>query len=159
MGALAADKIHEYFVKQMWGVGTLCLVVIICPLLAILSKNAIKSIQVRFQGSTLQLHNENNYLHIRLFLYVQCFMQVFALSVEKKSHDMKKQKKKQEKLILKMLPKVIVERVIQDGTTVAETFESATLYFSSVDGFHNVSRKCRYLNQRFLSHNTQIYHF
>lgn len=76
-------------------------------------------------------------------------MQVFALSVEKKSHDMKKQKKKQEKLILKMLPKVIVERVIQDGTTVAETFESATLYFSSVDGFHNVSRKCRYLNQRF----------
>jgi len=112
VGALAADKIHEYFVKQMWGVGTLCLVVIICPLLAILSKNAIKSIQV------------------------------FALSVEKKSHDMKKQKKKQEKLILKMLPKVIVERVIQDGTTVAETFESATLYFSSVDGFHNVSRKC-----------------
>ena len=46
MSALAADKIHEYFVKQMWGVGTLCLVVIICPLLAILSKNAIKSIQV-----------------------------------------------------------------------------------------------------------------
>ena len=40
-------------------------------------------------------------------------MQVFALSVEKKSHDMKKQKKKQEKLILKMLPKVIVERVIR----------------------------------------------
>ena len=82
-------------------------------------------------------------------------MQVFALSVEKKSHDMKKQKKKQEKLILKMLPKVIVERVMQEGTTVAETFESATLYFSSVDGFHNVSRKCRYLNQRFLSHNPQ----
>ena len=40
-------------------------------------------------------------------------MQVFALSVEKKSHDMKKQKKKQEKLILKMLPKVIVERVLR----------------------------------------------
>ena len=83
-------------------------------------------------------------------------MQVFALSVEKKSHDMKKQKKKQEKLILKMLPKVIVERVLQEGTTVAETFESATLYFSSVDGFHNVSRKCRYLNHRFFHINPKF---
>ena len=72
-------------------------------------------------------------------------MQVFALSVEKKSHDMKKQKKKQEKLVMKMLPKVIVDQVMKgDGKTVAETFDSATLYFSSVTGFVNVSKKCRY---------------
>ena len=43
---LAKDKLHESFIKQMWGVSTLCLVIIICPLLAILSKNAIASIQV-----------------------------------------------------------------------------------------------------------------
>ena len=71
---------------------------------------------------------------------------MFALSVEKKSADMKKQKKKQEKLVMKMLPKVIVEQVMKgDGNTVAETFDSATLYFSSVAGFVNVSKKCRYI--------------
>ena len=71
---------------------------------------------------------------------------MFALSVEKKSADMKKQKKKQEKLVMKMLPKVIVEQVMKgDGNTVAETFDSATLYFSSVTGFVNVSKKCRYI--------------
>ena len=70
---------------------------------------------------------------------------MFALSVEKKSSDMKKQKKKQEKLVMKMLPKVIVDQVMKgDGKTVAETFDSATLYFSSVTGFVNVSKKCRY---------------
>ena len=73
------------------------------------------------------------------------FAKVFALSVEKKSSDMKKQKKKQEKLVMKMLPKVIVDQVMKgDGKTVAETFDSATLYFSSVTGFVNVSKKCRY---------------
>ena len=56
---------------------------------------------------------------------------------------MKKQKKKQEKLILRMLPKVIVEKVVAGGEPVAETFEQATLYFSSVDGFNMVSQKCR----------------
>lgn len=109
---LAAERLHKSFIAQVWGVSTLCIVLIICPLLGILSKNAIKSIQV------------------------------FALSVERKSDDMKKQKKKQEKLILKMLPKVIVERVVQGGEQVAETFDQATLYFSAVDGFVNVSRNC-----------------
>ena len=74
------------------------------------------------------------------------FPKVFALSVERKSSDMKKQKKKQEKLVMKMLPKVIVEQVMKgDGNTVAETFDSATLYFSAVTGFVNVSKKCRYI--------------
>ena len=46
---------------------------------------------------------------------------------------------------MKMLPKVIVDQVMKgDGKTVAETFDSATLYFSSVTGFVNVSKKCRY---------------
>ena len=62
--------------------------------------------------------------------------------MEKKSEDMRKQKKKQEKLIYKMLPKLIVEKVMAGGTT-AETFENATAYFSSVDGFVEVSRNCK----------------
>ena len=74
--------------------------------------------------------------------YHSTFLQIFALSVEKKSNDMKKQKRKQEKLVLKMLPKAIVQRVMS-GETAAETFDQATLYFSSVDGFVNVSTKCK----------------
>ena len=74
--------------------------------------------------------------------YHSTFLQIFALSVEKKSNDMKKQKRKQEKLVLKMLPKAIVQRVMS-GETAAETFDQATLYFSSVDGFVNASTKCK----------------
>ena len=67
--------------------------------------------------------------------------------MERKSDDMKKQKKKQEKLIMKMLPKAIIEKVMEGGaTTVADTFDNATLYFSAVDGFIEVSRHCRYVN-------------
>ena len=69
---------------------------------------------------------------------------MFAISVERKSDDMKKQKKKQEKLIMKMLPKAIIEKVMAGGAvTVAESFDNATLYFSSVDGFNEVSRHCK----------------
>ena len=65
------------------------------------------------------------------------------MSVEKKNWDMKRQKRKQEKLIHKMLPKMIVEKVVLGGEQVADTFEQATLYFSAVDGFNQVSKKCR----------------
>ena len=69
---------------------------------------------------------------------------MFAISVERKSDDMRKQKKKQEKLIMKMLPKAIIEKVMAGGAaTVAESFDNATLYFSSVDGFNEVSRHCK----------------
>ena len=54
---------------------------------------------------------------------------------------MRRQKRKQEKLIFKMLPKLVVERVMA-GDRAAETFESATLYFSTVVGFANVTKAC-----------------
>ena len=69
-------------------------------------------------------------------------IQVFAVSVEKKSTDMKRQKKKQDALILKMLPKDVVAK-LNSGTNIAENFESATLFFSSVVDFSEVTiKKC-----------------
>ena len=47
---------------------------------------------------------------------------------------MQRQKKKQEKLILKMLPKEVVAK-LNEGLNTAEEFESATLFFSSVVDF------------------------
>ena len=54
---------------------------------------------------------------------------------------MQKQKRKQEKLILKMLPKEVVAK-LNEGLNTAEEFESATLFFSSVVDFRCVTTKC-----------------
>ena len=69
------------------------------------------------------------------------YFQVFAVGFAKKSYDMRRQKKKQEKLILKMLPKEIVTK-LNEGLTTAEEFDSATLYFSCVVEFYKVTEKC-----------------
>ena len=68
--------------------------------------------------------------------------QLFAVSVEKKSHDMKRQKRKQDGLILKMLPKDVVAK-LNSGIDIAENFDSATLFFSSVVDFSEVTRLCQ----------------
>lgn len=54
---------------------------------------------------------------------------------------MKKQQAKQNRLIYKMLPKTVVQK-LKSGGEVAETFESATLYFSSVVDFSKIAKKC-----------------
>ena len=72
---------------------------------------------------------------------MKLYFQVFAQGFAKKSYAMKKQKKRQERLVLKMLPKEVVEK-LNEGLNTAEEFESATLYFSSVVGFADVTRKC-----------------
>ena len=72
--------------------------------------------------------------------YSIIYFQVFAVGFAKKSHDMKRQKKKQEKLILKMLPKEIVTK-LNEGLSTSEEFESATLYFSCVVEFYKVTKK------------------
>ena len=77
----------------------------------------------------------------KLAKYSTKYFQVFAVGFSKKSHDMKRQKKKQEKLILKMLPKEIVTK-LNEGLTTAEEFDSATLYFSCVVEFYKVTKKC-----------------
>ena len=64
------------------------------------------------------------------------------MSVEKKSADMKKQKRKQDKLIFKMLPKDVVDK-LNSGDATAENFVSATLFFSTVVDFSSVTKKCK----------------
>ena len=60
------------------------------------------------------------------------------MSVENKAYAMKKQERKRNKLIFRMLPKIVVERM-NSGKDVAESFESATLFFSSVIEFRQGS--------------------
>ena len=67
--------------------------------------------------------------------------QIFAEGFAKKSYDMKRQKKRQEKLILKMLPKEVVAK-LNEGLNTAEEFEAATLFFGSGVDFAQVTTKC-----------------
>jgi len=108
---LGEEDLYYSMMAQIWGCCLLVLVLLISPMLVILAKNAISTIQI------------------------------FALSVENKAVAMKKQQKKQARLIYKMLPKVVVEKM-KTGEEVAETFDSATLFFSSVVGFKDITKKC-----------------
>ena len=65
----------------------------------------------------------------------------FSVSVENKSADMQKQRKKQDILIYKLLPKDIVSK-LGSGEDTAENFASSTLFFSSVVDFNNVTKAC-----------------
>ena len=62
--------------------------------------------------------------------------------MEKKSLDMKRQKKKQDALIYKMLPKEVVAK-LNSGSVTAENFESSTVFFSSVVDFAKVTKSCQ----------------
>lgn len=61
--------------------------------------------------------------------------------MEKKARDMSKQQRKQENLVLKMLPKIVVDK-LKAGDNVADTIESATLFFSTVVEFNLVTKNC-----------------
>ncbi|TRY71119.1 hypothetical protein TCAL_02390 [Tigriopus californicus] len=51
------------------------------------------------------------------------------------------QERKRNRLIYKMLPKIVVEK-LSSGSDTAETFESVTLYFSTVAGFSEITNSC-----------------
>ena len=65
----------------------------------------------------------------------------FLVSVENKSADMQRQRKKQDALIFKLLPKDIVAK-LGSGEVTAENFTSSTLFFSTVVDFSHVTKAC-----------------
>ena len=65
----------------------------------------------------------------------------FLVSVENKSVAMQIQRKKQDVLIYKLLPKDIVAK-LGSGEVTAENFASSTLFFSSVVDFSHVTKAC-----------------
>ena len=89
---------------------------------------------------------------------------MFAVSLEKKSHGMKRQKRKQDALILKMLPKEVVDK-LNSGADIAENFESATLFFrlvmivqfsSEIKQFLTQCSKCKAHNKKSISNISYI---
>ena len=66
---------------------------------------------------------------------------MFAWSLDSRAKALKRQQRKQNKLIHKMLPKVVVEK-LKSGQDVIETFDSASIFFSSVVAFKDITRAC-----------------
>ena len=108
---IGEEDLYDSLLAQVWGVFLLFVVLAISPLLVILARNAISTIQI------------------------------FATSVENKAEAMKRQQRKQERLIYKMLPKIVVQKM-NSGEEVAENFDSATIFFSSVHEFALMTKNC-----------------
>jgi len=68
-------------------------------------------------------------------------LQILSLALLAKLIDLKKQKKRSEKLIHQMLPKSVAEN-LKYGRPTSEMFESATVLFSEIDGFNDLARTC-----------------
>lgn len=104
-------NIEVYHVKlaNAWGIFILILILLIIPFLVFMARNVIWTFQL------------------------------FASSLESRAKALKKQQDKQNKLIYKMLPRLVVEK-LKSGEDVIETFESASLFFSSLVGFASIMR-------------------
>ena len=68
-------------------------------------------------------------------------LQIFASSLKSKVRDLKKEKRRAETLIYQMLPKSVAEDLKANKKT-SEMFESATVCFTEIDGFRQISRNC-----------------
>ncbi|TRY67940.1 hypothetical protein TCAL_03769 [Tigriopus californicus] len=104
-------NVEVYHVKlaNAWGICILILIFLIIPFLVFMARNVIWTFQL------------------------------FATSLNARATALKKQQEKQNKLIYKMLPRLVVEK-LKSGEDVIETFESASLFFSSVVGFGSITR-------------------
>ena len=56
-------------------------------------------------------------------------IQVFALNLAKKAHELKVEKKKADKLLIQMLPPTVAMSLQQKKKVNAESFGSVTIYF------------------------------
>ena len=68
-------------------------------------------------------------------------LQIFASSLKSKVRDLKREKSRAETLIYQMLPKSVAENLKTKKKT-SELFDSATVCFTEIDEFRQISRNC-----------------
>ena len=111
IGLVRNEQLYSVKMGNIWGIFILLIIILISPLLIFLARNVISTFQV------------------------------FATSLDMRARALKQQHKKQNKLIYRMLPQNVVDR-LKGGEDVIETFSSATIYYSTVVCFQDISINC-----------------
>ena len=68
-------------------------------------------------------------------------IQIFAVLLKKKAVDLQKEKKRADNLINQILPPRIADD-LKNGRKTSEAFDAATIMFSEIEGFADITRKC-----------------
>ena len=82
-------------------------------------------------------------------------IQVFALNLAKKAHELKVEKKKADKLLFQMLPPTVAMSLQQKKKVNAESYESVTIYFRELQKYfsplptHNIVQNNKQISWKF----------
>ncbi|XP_015115006.1 receptor-type guanylate cyclase daf-11 isoform X2 [Diachasma alloeum] len=95
--------------KQVAGIAIVALVLVISPIIIILVRNAVATIQV------------------------------YAANLAQKARELKREKRKSDTLLFQMLPPSVAQQLKQTQQVPAEYYEAVTVYFSDIVGFVEIA--------------------
>ncbi|XP_063984062.1 uncharacterized protein LOC135166059 isoform X1 [Diachasmimorpha longicaudata] len=95
--------------KQVAGIAIVALVLVISPIIIVLVRNAVATIQV------------------------------YAANLAQKARELKREKRKSDTLLFQMLPPSVAQQLKQTQQVPAEYYEAVTVYFSDIVGFVEIA--------------------
>ncbi|KAL1138257.1 hypothetical protein AAG570_009946 [Ranatra chinensis] len=117
---LVREKIREYVNsdlkdannKEAIGIVILVIVLLVSPIIIVLVKNAVDTIQVS------------------------------AMNLSEKAKELKQEKLRSDSLLYQMLPPSVAQRLKHTMQVPAEFYEAVTIYFSDIVGFTEIAASC-----------------
>ncbi|XP_063237909.1 uncharacterized protein LOC134539652 [Bacillus rossius redtenbacheri] len=103
------DNLVEASHREAYGVAILVLVLVVSPVIIILMRNAVATIQV------------------------------YSVNLAQKAKELKKEKRKSDMLLFQMLPPSVAQQLKQTQQVPAEYYSAVTVYFSDIVGFTEIA--------------------
>nr|XP_029733821.1 uncharacterized protein LOC109405405 isoform X1 [Aedes albopictus]XP_029733822.1 uncharacterized protein LOC109405405 isoform X1 [Aedes albopictus]XP_029733823.1 uncharacterized protein LOC109405405 isoform X1 [Aedes albopictus] len=97
---------------ETFGIGILIVVLIVSPIIIILVRNAVATIQM------------------------------YAVNLAQKAKELKREKRKSDSLLFQMLPPTVATQLKQAQTVPAEYYSAVTIFFSDIVGFTEIAAEC-----------------